>query len=121
MLARALTAGVRAPWVTADEVYGSDPRLRRWLRWSEWPAATRARVAVTAQEKGGVSPEELGDAPLLPQAELISLTVPEVRHLLWTLVWMKPSSIDYVLAWLRWRRHHACAKRCYDRRHLADH
>src|SRR5262245_30358358 len=29
MLARALTAGVRVPWVTGDEVYGSDPALRR--------------------------------------------------------------------------------------------
>jgi SRSO17 transposase len=31
LLARALTAGVRVPWVTGDEVYGSDPGLRRWL------------------------------------------------------------------------------------------
>jgi SRSO17 transposase len=31
MLARALTTGIRVPWVTGDEVYGSDPRLRCWL------------------------------------------------------------------------------------------
>jgi SRSO17 transposase len=31
MLARALDAGVPVAWVTADEVYGSDGRLRRWL------------------------------------------------------------------------------------------
>jgi SRSO17 transposase len=31
MLARALEAGVPAAWVTADEVYGGDGRLRRWL------------------------------------------------------------------------------------------
>ena len=31
MLARALDAGVPAAWVTADEVYGQDGRLRRWL------------------------------------------------------------------------------------------
>ncbi len=31
LLARALAAGLQVPWVTADEVYGSDPRLRRWL------------------------------------------------------------------------------------------
>jgi len=29
MFTRALAAGVRVPWVTADEVYGSDPELRR--------------------------------------------------------------------------------------------
>ena len=31
MLKRALDAGVPASWVTADEVYGGDPALRRWL------------------------------------------------------------------------------------------
>jgi SRSO17 transposase len=31
MLERALDAGVPAAWVTADEVYGGDPALRRWL------------------------------------------------------------------------------------------
>ncbi|MGH8059162.1 MAG: IS701 family transposase [Candidatus Entotheonellia bacterium] len=32
MLARALRAGVRVAWITGDEVYGSDPDLRRWLQ-----------------------------------------------------------------------------------------
>jgi hypothetical protein len=31
MLERALDAGVPTAWVTADEVYGGDGRLRRWL------------------------------------------------------------------------------------------
>jgi SRSO17 transposase len=31
MLERALDAGVPAGWVTADEVYGGDARLRAWL------------------------------------------------------------------------------------------
>jgi SRSO17 transposase len=31
LLERALDAGVPASWVTADEVYGGDPALRRWL------------------------------------------------------------------------------------------
>jgi hypothetical protein len=31
MLQRALDAGVPAGWVTADEAYGGDPRLRGWL------------------------------------------------------------------------------------------
>ena len=31
MIARALDAGVQAPWVTGDEVYGADPRLRAEL------------------------------------------------------------------------------------------
>lgn len=32
--------------------------------------------------------------------------LPEVRHLLWTLVWVEPSSADHVHAWSRRRRQH---------------
>lgn len=32
--------------------------------------------------------------------------VPEVRHLLWTLAWVEPSSADHVLAWPRRRQQH---------------
>jgi len=44
MLARALAAGVRAPWVTGDEVYGSDPGLRGWLeeQWQSYVLAVRS-------------------------------------------------------------------------------
>lgn len=37
MLERALTAGVPATWVTGDEVYGRDRKLRLWL--ASWPQA----------------------------------------------------------------------------------
>ncbi len=37
MLQRALQAGVPAAWVTGDEVYGSDRRLRVWLEQQEVP------------------------------------------------------------------------------------
>jgi SRSO17 transposase len=37
MLQRALEAGVPAGWVTADEVYGQDGRLRRWLETRQMP------------------------------------------------------------------------------------
>ena len=37
MLQRALAAGVPAAWVTGDEVYGSDRRLRVWLEQQEVP------------------------------------------------------------------------------------
>jgi len=46
MLARAFTAGVPAPWVTGDRVYGADRRLRMWLE-----AQPQAYVlAVSGQE-----------------------------------------------------------------------
>ena len=37
MLQRALEGGVPAAWVTGDEVYGSDRRLRVWLEQEEMP------------------------------------------------------------------------------------
>ncbi len=43
MLARALAAGVRVPWVTADEVYGSDPGLRHWLEEQHQPFVLAVR------------------------------------------------------------------------------
>jgi hypothetical protein len=50
-------------------------------------------------------------------AELIPLTVPEVRRLLWGVVWRAFPSVEQVLAWSVWRRHHqAVAKRCHYRR-----
>jgi SRSO17 transposase len=43
MLTRAWAAGVRAPWVTGDEVYGSDPGLRRRLEEERQPAVLAVR------------------------------------------------------------------------------
>jgi SRSO17 transposase len=37
MLERALAATVPCGWVTGDEVYGGDRRLRLWLEEQEWP------------------------------------------------------------------------------------
>ncbi|MBI3326438.1 MAG: IS701 family transposase [Nitrospinae bacterium] len=52
MLARAVTAGVRVAWVTGDEVYGSDPDLRRWLETQGQPYV----LAVRANERVWISP-----------------------------------------------------------------
>ncbi len=54
-------------------------------------------------------------------ADLIPLTVPEVRRLLWRLVWSAVPPPDFVLAWSRWRRRHqAQARRSHYRRRLAQ-
>lgn len=37
---------------------------------------------------------------------LLPLTVPEVRHLLFALVWQLPPAAAHVLHWSGWRRHH---------------
>jgi SRSO17 transposase len=43
MLARAVDAGVPAGWVSADEVYGGDARLRAWLEQQGWGMCWRSR------------------------------------------------------------------------------
>jgi SRSO17 transposase len=71
MLARALDAGVPASWVTADEVYGGDPALRRWLEgrgvWHVLAvkctqplvvAATKGLVSTTAEQVAAAVPAE---------------------------------------------------------------
>jgi SRSO17 transposase len=44
LLARAFAAGVPAAWVTGDEVYGSDGRLRRWLEGERRPYVLAVRA-----------------------------------------------------------------------------
>ncbi|HEU5423283.1 MAG TPA: hypothetical protein VFU72_07075 [Nitrolancea sp.] len=52
-------------------------------------------------------------------AALIPLTVPEVRRLLWRLVWHAVPPPDFVIAWSRWRRRHqARARRSHYKRRL---
>ncbi len=47
-------------------------------------------------------------------AELLPLTVPEVRRLVWRLVWARQPEPAAVLSWSDWRRRHQqCAKRCH--------
>lgn len=51
MFIRALAAGVRVPWLTADEVYGSDPELRRLLEDRRQPYV----LAVRSNERVWIS------------------------------------------------------------------
>lgn len=46
--------------------------------------------------------------PLMPAqaVDLLPLTVPEVRRLLWALVWHTPPVPETVLQWSVWRRRH---------------
>jgi SRSO17 transposase len=55
MLERALDAGVPARWVTGDEVYGGDARLRAWLEAREvaYVLAVKATQPLWAQSQQG--------------------------------------------------------------------
>lgn len=55
MLQRALEAGVPAAWVTGDEVYGSDRRLRVWLEQQEVPQV----LAVKSNEPLWAGPRQV--------------------------------------------------------------
>jgi hypothetical protein len=46
-------------------------------------------------------------------AELLPLTVPEVRRLLWRLLWARRPDPGAVLDWSRWRRRHQQRARRY--------
>jgi len=39
-------------------------------------------------------------------ADLLPLTVPEVRRLLWHMVWAQPPDREAARLWSRWRRRH---------------
>jgi len=43
----------------------------------------------------------------------MALSVPEIRHLLWFLVWQKTVEQSFVLAWSVWRRKHQAQAQFY--------
>jgi len=52
-----------------------------------------------------------------PAGDLLPITVPELRRLMWQLVWVRPPVYAVVLAWSRWRRRHQRrAQRCHYQR-----
>jgi SRSO17 transposase len=53
MLERALAGHVPAGWVTADEVYGGNPRLRSWLETHQMPSVLAIRCAEVLQPRWG--------------------------------------------------------------------
>jgi SRSO17 transposase len=62
-----------------------------------------------------------GSATVDLAAELLPPTVPEVRRLLWSLVWARPPDPDWVIAWSHWRRRHQQRARRAHRRRRTGH
>lgn len=109
--------------ITKDEVGLDQYEVRRWTGWYRhithamlaqvYLAVTRYYAAKREREKGG----QLGLEEL---EQLLPLTVPEDRRLLWCLVWSKRSAPEHVLNWPEWRgRHLARARRSHYQRRLA--
>lgn len=54
--------------------------------------------------------------------DLVPVSAPEIRRLLYWLFWSMPRPAEAVLSWSRWRRRHQqVAKRCHYRRRLKKH
>lgn len=102
--------------------------VRSWLGWHRHVtlalfahsllAAIRAREETTFRREGAAERSSAARAGL----ELVPLTVPEVRRLLWGLVLARTVPPERALGWSRWRRgHQARAKRCHYRRRSTLH
>ena len=73
-------------------------------------AEKRAHQQGRAGEDEGVTVSELVD--------LLPLTIPEVRRLLFVRDWQPPPAAEHVLRWSTWRRRHqAYAKLAHIKRH----
>ncbi|WP_239514474.1 IS701 family transposase [Streptosporangium sp. 'caverna'] len=94
-------------WVTGDEVYGRDPRLRAWL---ESPEVSTAYVlGISTSTRIALTPGKPTDPGL------IHLTVTEVKRLvnLATRAW---HSLEHHLHWHTWRRRHQARARWFHQR-----
>jgi SRSO17 transposase len=114
MLERALDAEVPAAWVTADEAYGGDPALRRWLEGRRVSYV----LAVKCSEPLAVPSPGSGDGSARVSAERLAAGVPteqwvgcsawhgaKGRRLYdWTRVELSPPAVGGMARWLLVRR-----------------
>ena len=74
-----------------------------------------AKSAGVQRQYSGTARPSSGKGPDLDlAADLLPLTVPEVRRLLWHLVWPRRPDPAAAITWSRWRRRHQQrARRCH--------
>jgi len=108
--------------ITKDAVDLDEYEVRRWSGWYRHitlAMLAQAYLAVTRYYAVEREREKKGRLAVRELEELLPLTVPEVRRLLWNLVWGKLPTADEVLNWSKWRRtHQARAKRSHYKRRL---
>jgi SRSO17 transposase len=114
MLERALDAEIPAAWVTADEAYGGDPALRRWLEAREMSHV----LAVKCSEPLAVPSPGSGDGSARVRAERLAAAVPTEQWVAcsaghgakgrrlydWTRVELSPPTAGGMARWLLVRR-----------------
>ncbi|SFK14912.1 DDE superfamily endonuclease [Streptosporangium canum] len=142
MITAALEAGIEASWVTGDEVYGQDPRLRRLLEEREVgyvPAIVGSRRAslegadLTAAEiaarvesghwhrysagRGAKGHRIYAWAWARIDVDQSGYRWLPIRRLPAVLMRSRPRRIAEILRWSQWRRRHqAIARRCHYQR-----
>jgi hypothetical protein len=96
-----------------------DYEVRHWQGWYRHiTLAMFALAFLTVVPRGGA--KKGAHIQEHEAAQLLPLTVPEVRRLLWRLVWQAPATPEGVLDWSRWRRRHqARAKHFHIKRRVA--
>jgi hypothetical protein len=75
--------------------------VRSWVGWHRHVTLAMLALAYRAavRRPGSVAPVNLAAALLPP-------TLPEIRRLLWPLIWTHPPKPDTALRWSAWRRRH---------------
>ena len=95
--------------------------VRKWEGWYRHitlAMLAHAYLAVVRRRANECSGGKKGESQEWDEA-LIPLTVPEVRRLLYRLIWQPIPSNKSVLKWSRWRRRHqARARLCHYQRRL---
>ena len=93
--------------------------VRLWTSWYRHiTLAMLAHAYLTVMRAHGLS-SEAADPPAAARS-LLPLTVPEVRRLLWQILWSRPPPLRSVLAWSTFRRCHQERARQAHRRHRAQ-
>ena len=101
--------GIEECFETGKEMGLEDYEVRCWIAWYRYVTlvmivgACLAGICATARRAPIESPPDEETPVICP---LLSLTIPEVRHLLALLLWPPPRSATLVLAWSWWRRCH---------------
>jgi SRSO17 transposase len=104
--------GAKSGWTSTRCAHG--PLGTAISRWPCWPTPISPHSA--APQPGGKPGPDVAISAAL-QLHLLPHTVPELRRLLWHLVWARPPDPEHVLAWSRWRRRHQQrARRCHWKR-----
>ncbi|HET8845548.1 MAG TPA: IS701 family transposase, partial [Ktedonobacteraceae bacterium] len=113
--------GIEECFETAKESGLEDYEARCWTAWYRHVTLVMIVQACLAGICAAVhiSPGEKGQIPAT--SVLLSLTIPEVRHLLAQLLWPPPRSAFLVLGWSWWRRcHQSQASFFHTKRRLAS-